>query len=154
MNTINSDNKDNTFNKINHQYTIDDENEVNLSSMRINRSQVQIEVSSFVDNKERNYESTKRIYNKLITREFVLRQQTNSPIFTDESLKEEMNGSDQSWYNHIGNNNANKQNNGYYGKDLTKLGCNEQYKQMMSISSNHNSQSDYNIIDEEKINLN
>ena len=154
MNTINSDNKDNTFNKINHQYTIDDENEVNLSPMRINRNQVQIEVSSFAENKERKYESTKRIYNKAITREFVLRQQTNSSIFTDESLKEEMKGSDQSWYNHIDNNHTNQQNNGYYAKDLTKLGSNEQYKQMMSMSSNHNSQSDYNIIDEENINLN
>lgn len=93
-----------------------------------------------------------KLYNKAITREFVMRQQTTSSIFTDESLKEEMKGTDQSWYNNLNSNRKNYQNAENYSKDLTKLGSNEQYKQMMSLSSN-NSQSSKNMIIEENASL-
>lgn len=151
-NTINKSN--NVLNKINHQYTInmDNENDINGSPVRANWNNVQIEVSSFADPNQK-CSSTKKLYNKAITREFVLRQQTTSSIFTDESLKEEMKGTDQSWYNNLNSKRKNYQNVENYSKDLTKLGSNDQYKQMMSSSSN-NSQSGKNMIIEENVDHN
>ena len=141
MNTINKNEHDSMFKPLAHSDTIQEclEFKCSLSPESKAREWVQINIGTLSQSQNKNNRIIHRLENQTIHRENVNRQKSNSSIFTDESLKEEMKGTDQSWYNRLGSKPINEFAVGSPQREITKLGSKEQYKEMMSIWSRENS---------------
>lgn len=121
------------------QFTIHekDEEESDISPRRVDRGAVEITVAAFPKESEKRLPGLTSDSNfSPIMKSRVLRKQTDNSIFTEESLKDLMVGSDKAWYENLGKIKERESEKELY--QSTFKGSNEDWKDKMSVSSSSN----------------
>lgn len=143
MKTLLKRNQKSTYKHFQNHFTIkeNEEEESDSTPRQIDRSGVRIDIAHFNQEQEKRLpEDTESmaVNSPPIYRDRHRRQKTDSSIFTDESVKDAMKGTDRSWYNRL----PSKRDlaaKACLDKPSKRLDSKEQYKNLMSISSEHSS---------------
>lgn len=144
MKTLLKRNQKSTFKPYQPQFTIMEkvEEESDVTPREIDKRAVKISISSLNQEDEKRLHDTDSMWvNSPMIRDQPNRQMSDSSFFTDESIKDVMKGTDQSWYDNLDNKPTLDKK--LLTKELMKQNqrqdSKEQYKNMMSVSSGNSS---------------
>lgn len=131
-----------TFKPYQPQFTIMEkvEEENDVTPREIDRRAVKISISSLnQEDEKRLHDSDSMRVNSPMMRDQPNRQMSDSSFFTDESVKDVMKGTDQSWYGNLGNKPSPEKFKSDLNHQNKRQDSKEQYKHMMSVSSGNSS---------------
>lgn len=140
MKTILKRNQFFTAKQMHHPFTIHerDEEESDITPKKVDREGVKITVDMLAKEPEKRLQGLiSESNNSPLMKSRILRKQTDNSIFTEESLKDLMNGTDKAWYENL---DKIKETNDEkdFPNMFTNKGSNEDWKDKMSVSSSSN----------------
>ena len=124
-----------TVKQIDKQFTIHEnvEEESEITPRNANRDGAWINIGYLAKESEKRLQGMDSEYNSPPLRKKLLKKATDTSFCTDESVKDEMKGSDKVWYENLGE--ETKNNKSYY---QFKNSSREEWKAIMSVSSTSN----------------